>query len=67
MSIRGPSVKNAVRALARLATDVRAATAIEYGLIVSLIVIAMIVGLVQVAGTTVDMWNNVNSKVTAAH
>ena len=67
MSIRGPSVKNAVHALARLVTDVRAATAIEYGLIVSLIVIAMIVGLVQVAGTTVDMWNNVNSKVTAAH
>jgi pilus assembly protein Flp/PilA len=67
MSIRGPSVKRLCRLLGRLLADTRGATAIEYGLIVTLVVIAMIVGLIQVAGTTGDMWNDVNNKVTAAH
>jgi len=67
MSTRGPSVKRLRRLLGRVATDVRAATAIEYGLIVALVVIAMIVALIQVAGTTGDMWNDVSNKVIAAH
>jgi pilus assembly protein Flp/PilA len=66
MSIRGPSVKRLRRLLGRIAADNRGATAIEYGLIVACIVIAMVVTLVQVANTTSGIWNNVNDKVTAA-
>jgi pilus assembly protein Flp/PilA len=43
--------------------DQSGATAIEYGLIVSLIVISMMVGLQAVAGTTIDMWNDVSERV----
>ena len=42
----------------------RAATAIEYGLIVALVVVAMFAGLTALAGSTTGMWNNVSSKVT---
>ena len=44
--------------------DERGATAIEYGLICSLIVIAMVVGLNRFASTTIGMWNNVSNTVT---
>lgn len=50
----------------KLVGDQSGATAIEYGLIVSLIVIAMIVALQGVATTTIDMWNDVASKSVAA-
>jgi pilus assembly protein Flp/PilA len=46
--------------------DSRGATAVEYGLIVALIVIVMIVALRQVANVTTTMWQDVNSKVTNA-
>jgi pilus assembly protein Flp/PilA len=46
--------------------DSRGATAIEYGLIVALIVIAMIASLQGVAGQTIGMWGNVSNKVAAA-
>ena len=42
------------------------ATAVEYGLIVSLIVIAMFAALGNVAGSTIGMWNEVSNKVTKA-
>ena len=42
------------------------ATAVEYGLIVSLIVIAMFAALGNVAGSTIAMWNEVSNKVTKA-
>ena len=42
------------------------ATAVEYGLIVSLIVIAMFAALGNVAGSTIRMWNEVSNKVTKA-
>ena len=67
MSIRRPSVKRLCRLLGRVFADKRGGTAIEYGLIVALVVIAMIVALIEVAGTTGHMWNDVNNKVTAAH
>jgi len=41
----------------------KGATAIEYGLIVSLIVIAIIVSVTQVAGTTIEMWGFVSNTV----
>jgi pilus assembly protein Flp/PilA len=52
-----------VRRICRLLTDIRGATAIEYGLIVSLIVIAIIGALLQVAGTTIGIWTDVSTNV----
>ncbi|WP_293875473.1 MULTISPECIES: Flp family type IVb pilin [unclassified Sphingomonas] len=46
--------------------DSRGATAVEYGLIVALIVIVMVVALKQVASANSNVWNNVSSKVEAA-
>jgi pilus assembly protein Flp/PilA len=46
--------------------DNRAATAVEYGLIVALIVIAMVASLQGVANVTIGMWGNVSNKVAAA-
>ncbi|MFM9978019.1 MAG: Flp family type IVb pilin [Sphingomonadaceae bacterium] len=48
------------RALAR---DKRGATAIEYGLIVSLIVVAIIASMNTVASNTIRMWNSVSNSV----
>ncbi len=42
------------------------ATAVEYGLIVSLIVIAMISAFGNVADTTQLMWNSVSTKVVSS-
>ncbi|WP_419180074.1 Flp family type IVb pilin [Erythrobacter oryzae] len=50
----------------RLVDDQSGATAIEYGLILSLIVIAMIAALQGVATTTINMWGNVESKSVSA-
>ncbi len=49
-----------MRALAR---DRKGATAIEYGLIVSLVVIAMLAALTNFANVSVGMWNNISNKV----
>lgn len=53
-----------VRTLVR---DTRAATAIEYGLILAMVVIAMVGTLSQLASVTTSMWNNVSSDVLSAH
>lgn len=45
-----------LRALLR---DRRGATAVEYSLILALLVIAMVASLTSVAGTTTSMWNNI--------
>ena len=45
-----------------LVDDASGATAVEYGLIVALIVIAMIVSLQGVADTAIAMWNMIESK-----
>ena len=66
MSALRPLSKRVMRLFERLADEVRAATAVEYGLIVTLVVIACIAALIQVAGTTGDIWNDVSNKVTAA-
>jgi pilus assembly protein Flp/PilA len=52
--------------LRRLLIDRRGATAVEYGLIVSLIVIVMVASLQAVASQTIGMWNSVSSRVTQA-
>lgn len=47
--------------LKHIGTDNSGATAIEYGLIVSLIVVAMIAALNGVANETIDMWSDVSN------
>jgi len=47
----------------RLRSDKRGATAIEYGLIAALIVIAMMGGLSQLGGGAGGMWTKLNNVV----
>ena len=47
--------------LKHIGNDNSGATAVEYGLIVSLIVVAMIGALNGVADSTTDMWNDVET------
>ncbi len=47
----------------RLLADRRGATAIEYGLIAALIVLAMIGGLAALGGGTGGMWTDLDSTV----
>jgi pilus assembly protein Flp/PilA len=52
--------------LARLITlirNTRAATAIEYGLIVALIVIAIVAAISTVGGSTGSMWGTMTGKI----
>lgn len=49
-----------------LIDDQSGATAIEYGLIVSLIVVAMIAALQGVAGSTIATWTRVETESVAA-
>ena len=51
------------RTLRRLLTDQNGATAIEYGLIAALIVIAMMSGLKSLAGGTSSWWGRIQSNV----
>jgi len=43
----------------------RGATAVEYGLILAMICLAMIAALSNVANKTIGMWNNVATEVLA--
>jgi pilus assembly protein Flp/PilA len=58
MTIRSFSLK--------IAKDKTAATAVEYGLILGLIVIAILVAISGVAHETIGMWNKIYSKSDAA-
>ncbi len=52
--------------LESLLQDDQGATAIEYGLILALVAIAMITALQGVAAATIDMWGDVETKVSDA-
>jgi len=54
------------RRLIKLMADVRGATAIEYGLIVSLIVIAIVVGISALGSSNGGAWGNLSNKVDNA-
>lgn len=49
-----------------LVDDTSGATAIEYGLILALIAIAIIASVQNVASTTVTMWNMVTNRSVSA-
>ena len=55
-----------MRLRARLLRDERAATAIEYGLIAALIVVASIGAFTLVANSTIGMWGDVASNAQGA-
>jgi len=52
-----------MRHLKDLRSDKRGATAVEYGLILALIFLAMIVALRGLSSTTTVMWGQVSEKV----
>jgi pilus assembly protein Flp/PilA len=49
-----------------LIDDTSGATAVEYGLIISLIVLAMVFALQSVATTTINMWNDIETRAVDA-
>lgn len=51
--------------LKNLLRDKRAATAVEYGVILSMIVLAMIVGLNNLGRATSSQWNYVSTQVSS--
>jgi pilus assembly protein Flp/PilA len=55
-----------MRHLCELSKDERGATAVEYGLILALIFLAMVVGVVAVGTSTSDLWGNVSNQVKNA-
>jgi pilus assembly protein Flp/PilA len=59
---RGTKMK---RLLQRLRRDQRGATALEYGLIISLIVIAAVPAMQGVADQTIGMWGNVATTMSS--
>ena len=61
------SLRRLCRRLPAALRDSRGATAIEYGLIVALIVIVMVAALKQVADANTNMWGNVSTKVINAN
>ena len=52
--------------IAELIRDRRAVTAVEYGLILALIVLALMVGLTQLGTGTGALWGSVSTKVQEA-
>lgn len=48
--------------LKRIASDISAATAVEYGLILALLFLAMIAAIQNFGNETISMWNNVADK-----
>ncbi len=52
-------------ARSRIAQCCRGATAVEYALILAMIVLAMLAALNSVANKTITMWNNVATEVTS--
>jgi pilus assembly protein Flp/PilA len=53
-----------IRTLRRLLASNKGATAVEYGLIIAMIVLAMMAALTNVASKTNGMWGNVANEVT---
>ncbi|QZD88482.1 Flp family type IVb pilin [Qipengyuania psychrotolerans] len=55
-----------VKFLKKLGRDDSGATAVEYGLIVALIFLAMIGAVNSFAGTTIAMWNTISTTIVTA-
>ncbi len=55
-----------LKLLRALMIDRKGATAVEYGLIISLVVLAMLASLNGVANATIEMWNHVETSTVDA-
>jgi pilus assembly protein Flp/PilA len=55
-----------MRRFSNLLQDEKAATAVEYALIIAMIVLAMIGALRVLATSTTSMWNNVSTTVSGS-
>ena len=55
-----------MRRFSELLKDRRGATAVEYGLILAMVFLAMVGALTVVAGSTIEMWNYVSERVIGA-
>ncbi len=60
-SDRGTNMRNKLR---HFLADNAGATVVEYGLIISLVILAIVGAVTGVATTTTDMWNNVAEVVS---
>lgn len=67
--MRAPTAFRALahRTLHRALRDTRGATAVEYALIIAMIVLVMIVGLTAMAKPTIEIWNGISANVANAH
>ncbi len=52
--------------LRTIKADTSGSSAVEYGLIVSLIIVAILVGMQEVANETMAMWRNVETSTLGA-
>ncbi len=55
-----------LKMIQRLAADRKGGTAIEYGLIASIIVVTLVASFIQLSNTTTGMWGNINTKMERA-
>ena len=55
-----------VRTIAALLADRKAATAVEYAVIMALVTIALAVGVVALGGANKSLWTDIHDKVSAA-
>ena len=60
-----PKLRPATGFLAALLRDGRGATAVEYGLILALIVLGLMAGLMALGGQNQTSWGTLNNKVKA--
>jgi len=56
-----------MRFASTLVRDRKGATVVEYGFILALVVLALLVTLMEVGSTTSGMWSNVSAKVQATN
>ena len=52
--------------LKAIASDISGATAVEYGLILALVFLAMLAAVQNFGNASIGMWNNIATKVKAA-
>ena len=51
----------------RIASDIKGATAVEYGVILALIFLAMVAAVQNFGNETISMWGRVSDKVEASN
>jgi pilus assembly protein Flp/PilA len=56
-----------MRGIRAFAHDRKGATAVEYGFILALIVLALMTALIGLADTTTSLWYNISNTVQSAH